>query len=267
VEGQPGSVPDPVLEIQHHDESDPAHRHEEEHRHTDGRICSERDEAVAESGEAGVAEGGHRVEACVPCRAGIAETIPPGEPQDRRTDRLGRNGEDQDATQHGENVHAAECGNPGDDDLPFGQADPRPSRSAKNVENLMMPRPPSWMRSRITVRPNADHPVAVFTAVRPVTQTALVALNSTSTSETPRPSAAAYGRRRSSAPVRMAARKDRTSSAGGVSRASIEALSLPHGRPGPGRPGPPAPRTGTGMVDGKGIEPSTSALRTPRSPS
>jgi len=40
-----------------------------------------------------------------------------------------------------------------------------------------MPRPPTWMASRMTMSPNTDQCSAVFTAVRPVTENAETAVN------------------------------------------------------------------------------------------
>ena len=44
------------------------------------------------------------------------------------------------------------------------------------VVKVMIPRPPSWMRSRSQAWPQAVKYVAVSTTMRPVTQTALVAV-------------------------------------------------------------------------------------------
>ena len=44
----------------------------------------------------------------------------------------------------------------------------------------MIPKPPTWMRSKITACPNPDQYVPVSTVARPVTQTAEVAVNSAS---------------------------------------------------------------------------------------
>ena len=46
-----------------------------------------------------------------------------------------------------------------------------------SVVNVMIPSPPSWMRSRTYACPHVVKYVAVSTTMRPVTQTALVAVN------------------------------------------------------------------------------------------
>jgi hypothetical protein len=48
------------------------------------------------------------------------------------------------------------------------------------VVNVMIPRPPTWIRNRIHACPAVVKYVAVSTTIRPVTQTALVAVKSAS---------------------------------------------------------------------------------------
>ena len=49
---------------------------------------------------------------------------------------------------------------------------------AASAMTVITPRPPIWMPARSTQRPKTDQWVAVSTTTRPVTQTALVAVNS-----------------------------------------------------------------------------------------
>ena len=48
------------------------------------------------------------------------------------------------------------------------------------VESVVMPRPPNWISVRITRWPNVEKSLQVSRTVRPVTHTALVAVNSAS---------------------------------------------------------------------------------------
>ena len=57
----------------------------------------------------------------------------------------------------------------------------RDTRSASSVASAMIPMPPIWIRIMITTCPNAVQWSGVFTVVRPVTQSAEVAVNSAST--------------------------------------------------------------------------------------
>src|SRR5262249_32819603 len=61
----------------------------------------------------------------------------------------------------------------------------RPSRTRPIVASVMIPSPPTWIRSRITTWPNGDQYVPVSTEASPVTQTADVLVKSASTNGAP----------------------------------------------------------------------------------
>src|SRR5262249_23551267 len=79
-----------------------------------------------------------------------------------------------------------------------------PKTRNRAVESVVIPSPPSWINARITTCPNVENSFPVSRTVRPVTHTALVAVNSASRKPIRAP-AAARGRVSSSAPTRMAA--------------------------------------------------------------
>ena len=80
---------------------------------------------------------------------------------------------------------------------------------AKNTRDAMVmkPRPPIWMRTMMTTCPKREKVTPVFTTVRPVTQTAEVAVNRASTKPRLSLSFVATGRVRSKAPSRTTAKK------------------------------------------------------------
>ena len=78
----------------------------------------------------------------------------------------------------------------------------RRGRTSRKVLKVMIPRPPNWISSRMTVCPSSVY-CAVSTVARPVTHTAEVAVNSASMSRR-RPSPFQQkGSQRISAPTRM----------------------------------------------------------------
>ena len=91
----------------------------------------------------------------------------------------------------------------------------RDTRSASSVASAMIPMPPIWIRIMITTCPNAVQWSGVFTVVKPVTQSAEVAVNSASTKLALPSSVLATGNTRSSVPTaRAAANPDTTTWAG-----------------------------------------------------
>ena len=70
---------------------------------------------------------------------------------------------------------------------------------------VMKPRPPIWMSVMITIWPKVVQPVKVSRTIRPVTQVALVAVNSASSGAAGAP-LEAMGSISSPAPVRMTSR-------------------------------------------------------------
>ena len=74
----------------------------------------------------------------------------------------------------------------------------------------MIPKPPTWISSRMTTWPKPLQYVAVSTVIRPVTQTALVAVNSAVTSGAPSSPARDTGSISSSVPTTTAVPKART---------------------------------------------------------
>jgi hypothetical protein len=90
-----------------------------------------------------------------------------------------------------------------------------PKTRNRAVESVVIPIPPSWINARITMCPNVENSLPVSRTVRPVTHTALVAVNSAS-SRLIRAPDDARGRVSSSAPTRMAAANPPTSNRVGV---------------------------------------------------
>ncbi len=74
-------------------------------------------------------------------------------------------------------------------------------------EKVMIPSPPSWMSPRMTAWPKGVKPVPVSRTTRPVTHTALVAVNRASTNPTGWPAGVAAGRRSRPVPTAMRAAK------------------------------------------------------------
>ncbi len=88
-------------------------------------------------------------------------------------------------------------------------------RASRSVEPAMMPKPPAWIRSRMTIWPNGLQCVAVSSTVSPVTQAALVAVKSASIGRVAMPLAAAIGSMRSAVPTAMRTTKRRRSERAG----------------------------------------------------
>ena len=89
------------------------------------------------------------------------------------------------------------------------------STNSSRVEAVMKPRPPSWMRTRMTTCPKAVQWVPVSRTTRPVTQTADVAVKKASRRGVTWPSVAANGSISSSVPMAMRSAKPRTSTSAG----------------------------------------------------
>ena len=81
-----------------------------------------------------------------------------------------------------------------------------PNKKRKKVEKVIMPSPPIWMSARMTIWPNGLKWVPVSTTVNPVTQVALVAVNSASTKDNDFPTEAG-GNISINVPVRIAPAK------------------------------------------------------------
>ena len=75
------------------------------------------------------------------------------------------------------------------------------------ADSTMMLRPPIWINSMITTCPKVEKSVGVSSVARPVTHTALVAVNSASIGEIERPSPAEIGKLSSTVPTAMIAKK------------------------------------------------------------
>ena len=99
-----------------------------------------------------------------------------------------------------------------------------PVRSSVAAATVMTPRPPIWMSRMMMVWPKADHPVAVSRTMRPVTQTALVAVNSASSNGALSPSLEATGSVRSSAPRSMTRKNPARMSRKGFLRYAVESV-------------------------------------------
>src|SRR5215510_341770 len=103
-----------------------------------------------------------------------------------------------------------------------------PKTRNRAVESVVIPSPPSWINARITMCPKVENSLPVSRTVRPVTHTALVAVNSASR----RPicaSADARGRVSSSAPTRMATANPPTSTRVGCLRSRCrQKPTVPH---------------------------------------
>jgi hypothetical protein len=82
-------------------------------------------------------------------------------------------------------------------------------RTKKTVEKVMIPKPPIWMRSKVTTCPTVERSFPVSTTTSPVTQTAEVEVKRASTKRR-LPFAAENGNQRRIAPVRITPAKLRT---------------------------------------------------------
>jgi hypothetical protein len=71
------------------------------------------------------------------------------------------------------------------------------------VETVMYPSPPTWIKARITPWPKGDQKWGVSTTIRPVTQTAEVAVNRAAIRGGLSPTAVAYGSMRRPVPTKM----------------------------------------------------------------
>ncbi len=92
----------------------------------------------------------------------------------------------------------------------------RPSARNMRADVDMIPRPPIWMRSMMTIWPKGEKYVAVSTTIRPVTQTADVAVKKASTRERSLPGWTAMGSESRIVPNRISAAKPETSTWAGV---------------------------------------------------
>lgn len=81
----------------------------------------------------------------------------------------------------------------------------RETRSTSSDAAVMIPRPPSWISPRMTASPKPDQYVGVSTTTRPVTHTALVAVNRATMKGALSPPAREIGRRSRSVPRAIAA--------------------------------------------------------------
>ena len=91
----------------------------------------------------------------------------------------------------------------------------RPMKRNRNTEMVMRPRPPSWIKNRTTVWPNMLKWLPVSTTTRPVTHTALVAVNKASMGLMPLP-VALTGRASKTAPTKIVRQKLISMSAAGL---------------------------------------------------
>ena len=82
-----------------------------------------------------------------------------------------------------------------------------PERVARNAATDTTPRPPIWIRIKITVCPNTDQCIAVSRMTSPVTQTAEVEVNSASSGAVQIRCFELTGSISSSVPIRMTPRK------------------------------------------------------------
>ena len=93
------------------------------------------------------------------------------------------------------------------------------------VMTVIKPRPPNWMRSKITACPKKDHVWQVSTMTSPVTQVAEVAVNNAVKSPTLSPLRVEMGRLSSSVPSRMMPPKERATSRVALNRRDRISLS------------------------------------------
>ncbi len=91
----------------------------------------------------------------------------------------------------------------------------RDKNSATSEPSVMIPNPPIWMSTRITTWPNGDQWVAVSTTTRPVTHTALVAVNTASSSDVDRPGVCDTGSINNALPITMRVTKASTTTRAG----------------------------------------------------
>jgi hypothetical protein len=99
----------------------------------------------------------------------------------------------------------------------------RPNRRRKNVDIVMIPRPPTWIRRRITIWPNNEKSFPVSFTTRPVTQVAEVAVNRASVYAVLLPDDDAKGSHRTREPNRIAVKKLIATIFGGLTRLLISA--------------------------------------------
>ena len=85
--------------------------------------------------------------------------------------------------------------------------------------NVMMPKPPTWIRARMMTWPNGVQYVAVSTTVSPVTQTADVAVKAAIRNGVPPGPGVEIGIMSSTVPTRMAPANPATTTCAGCSRA------------------------------------------------
>ncbi len=86
---------------------------------------------------------------------------------------------------------------------------------------VMIPKPPTWISPRMTTSPKPDQYVGVSTTVRPVTQTALVAVKTATRSGACPPSARDTGSMSRTVPTATARAKAATTTWAGCRNAGI----------------------------------------------
>ena len=105
----------------------------------------------------------------------------------------------------------------------------RPRIRVKKAVNVISPRPPSWMRASRKPWPRVERSCATLMTVRPVTQTALVAVKMVSMSPMPSGETVALGRLSPRVPRPITARKLKTTSWGLLSRRLPQRLTMSSG--------------------------------------
>lgn len=106
----------------------------------------------------------------------------------------------------------------------------RVTDSARSEEIVTIPRPPTWMPARITTCPAVDQWVAVSTVVRPVTDTAEVAVKTASCRWAGTPEAVAHGINRSTVKTAIAPANARSADRAGELYANARTARAPEDR-------------------------------------
>ncbi len=101
----------------------------------------------------------------------------------------------------------------------------RPSDIAANVDIVIIPNPPIWIRNNITSWPKIEKSTAVSRTISPVTHVPLVAVNKASTNLRECPSGVMSGNVNKTVPITMTLAKLITSSCAG--RLKKYRLSMP----------------------------------------
>jgi hypothetical protein len=100
---------------------------------------------------------------------------------------------------------------------------PRPIRPKRTTEKVMIPKPPIWKRTSVTIWPAKERSFPISIEARPVTQTAEAEEKRASTKlRWPRP--AANGSQSRIAPAMISSAKLRMKIRGGVKRCDIDVL-------------------------------------------